>query len=345
MSEGSAGIHSALRVHRLALRRMLSVSSRAAGREHGRVTSIDELRSYILTTEQLISHGHSTQSLGREVASGALVRLHPGFYVKAAARDLDRTGRHLLTMLAADSAMADSVFTHWSAAMVHGLPDWGLPLRTVSVSRYGHAQRSRSTRLTRHDLCPLASDEIVAVDGVSVTSADRTIIDIARTCGREPSVAVADAGLNAGIVTEVSLRDALDRASGRSGIRRARSAIGLTDGSSESVAETRSRLCFAEYGLPEPETQVDIFDRDGRFIGRVDFLWREFGVIGECDGLGKYFDGADTMETRRRLGLEKDRDALLTALGYRVLHWRWADFERPWSLAQRVRRVLHAAAA
>lgn len=309
------------------------------------MTSIDELRSYILTTDQLIARGHSTQSMARAVAAGGLVRLRPGFYVEGHARDLARRERHLLTILATDAAMDGPVFTHWSAAMIHELPDWGLPLRRVSVSRQGHAQRSRSTRLVRHDLCPLAPDEIVVVDGLSVASVDRSIVDIARICDLASGVAVADAGLNGKLVTDVSLREALERAAGRTGVKRARTAMGMTDGNSESVAETRSRLYFSEYGLPEPLTQVEIVDAEGRFIGRVDFLWPELGVIGECDGFGKYFDGADEVETRRRLGAEKDRDALLTALGYHVIHWRWADFERPWLLMQRLRSVLHAAAA
>lgn len=309
------------------------------------MTSLDELRPRILTTERLVCGGHSTQSLGRAVAVGRLVRLRPGFFVEENARELDRADRHLLSVLATDAALDGPVFTHWSAAVIHGLPDWGLPLRKVAVSRHGHAQRSRSTNLLRHDLCPIDPDEIVTIDGISVTSAERTIIDIARACDPVPGVTVADAGLHQKVVSAVSLQDALERASGRTGVKRARIAIGMTDGASESVAETRSRLYFSEYGLPEPETQVEIFDDDGRFIGRVDFLWREFGVIGECDGFGKYFDGADEVETRRRLGAEKDRDALLAALGYRVIHWRWADFERPWSLIQRIRAIMEAAAA
>lgn len=87
-------------------------------------------------------------------------------------------------------------------------------------------------------------------------------------------------------------------------MRRARIEFGMTDRKSESIAETRSRLYFGEYGLPKPDTQVEIFGDSGRFTGRVDFLWRELGVIGECDGFGKYFDGADEVETRRRLGVE-----------------------------------------
>ncbi len=311
----------------------------------GRMTCIDELRSYISTTEQLIGRGFSSQSLERAVTAGSLVRLRPGYYVESRARQLDRADRHLLSVLATDAALDGPVFTHWSAAMLHGLPDWGLPLRTTSVSRHGIAQRSRNTRLLRHDLCPVAPDEIVDVSGIAVTSVERTVIDLARACDEITGVVVADAGLNGELVTETSLRDALDRAAGRHGITRARRTLEKTDPRSESVAETRSRLIFAEYGLPEPETQVEIFDQSGRHVGRVDFLWPELGVIGECDGFGKYFDGVDEAETRRRLAAEKDRDALLTALGYRVIHWRWADLEKPWLLAQRIREVLHAARA
>ncbi|MCD2263701.1 hypothetical protein K3888_13425 [Dietzia aurantiaca] len=59
------------------------------------------------------------------------------------------------------------------------------------------------------------------------------------------------------------------------------------------------------HGVPEPETKVDVLDGEGSFIGRVDFLRREFGVIGECDGSGKYLDGADAAEARRRRGAEQ----------------------------------------
>jgi very-short-patch-repair endonuclease len=129
------------------------------------------------------------------------------------------------------------------------------------------------------------------------------------------------------------------------GIKKARAAMALVDHRSESVAESRSRLTFIDHGLPAPETQQNIFDTHGNRIARVDFLWRQYGVIGECDGFGKYFDGADESELRRRLAREKDRDAELLALGYRVLHWRWADIEQPRLLAERVRRVLHPTAA
>lgn len=211
--------------------------------------------------------------------------------------------------------------------------------------RPGQPRRSQTSKLMRRDFGRLEHDEISLVEGLRVTSPARTAVDIARTCDLVPAVAVADAALHGKWTSEWSIDLALDRARGRTGIGTARQVMARADGSSESVAETRSRLIFADFGLPEPERQVDIFDDDGVLVGRVDFLWREFGVIGECDGFGKYLDDAGHAEIRRRLGAEKDRDAALMALGYRVFHWRWADLGRPWLLAHRVRNVLRMAAA
>lgn len=307
------------------------------------MTGIDELRSRLLTTDQLLARGNSPQALSRAVTSGSMVRLRPGFYVDASARDLCRDDRHLLMVLAADRCLTEPVFTHWSAALVLGLPPWGLPLGTVSVSRNGHAQRSRRTRLMRHDASAVGADEIVDVSGLRVTGPGRTVVDIARLCGRDASVSVADAAVHGDLATPTSLDCALARAAGRNGITKARYALSLVDGRSESVAETLSRLTFSDHGLPSPSTQENIFDTHGNRIARVDFFWREHRVIGECDGFGKYFDGNDPAEIRRRLAREKDRDAELIALGYRVIHWCWADLEQPWLLAERIRRVLTAA--
>ena len=81
--------------------------------------------------------------------------------------------------------------------------------------------------------------------------------------------------------------------------------MSLVDDKSESVAETLSRLTFLDFGLPTPETQVEIFNEHGAEIARVDFLWPEYGVIGECDGFGKYFDGLSPAETREKLAKER----------------------------------------
>lgn len=309
------------------------------------MAEISELRSLLITTTQLLADGMTPQRVSRAVSSRELVRLRPGFYVEGSARGLPREDKHLLNILAADAALGSPVFSHASAALVHGLPSWGLPLAKVTVSANSRNPRTHTTRVMKHHSVVLPEDEVTCIGGLRVSSAARTVGDLARTVGRDASVAVADAALIRKLVVPGSLERVLDQSAGLAGVRKARAAMALVDGRSESVAETRSRLTFIDQGLPTPETQVNIFDTHGSRVARVDFLWREFGVIGECDGFGKYFDGADSAELRRRLGREKDRDAELLALGYRVLHWRWADLEQPRFLAERVRRVLYPVAA
>lgn len=309
------------------------------------MAEISELRSLLITTTQLLADGMTPQRVSRAVSSRELVRLRPGFYVEGSARGLPREDKHLLNILAADAALGSPVFSHASAALVHGLPSWGLPLAKVTVSANSRNPRTHTTRVMKHHSVVLREDEVTCIGGLRVTSAARTVGDLARTVGRDASVAVADAALIRKLVVPGSLERVLDQSAGLAGVRKARAAMALVDGRSESVAETRSRLTFIDQGLPTPETQVNIFDTHGSRVARVDFLWREFGVIGECDGFGKYFDGADSAELRRRLGREKDRDAELLALGYRVLHWRWADLEQPRLLAERIRRVLYEVAA
>ena len=87
-----------------------------------------------------------------------------------------------------------AVASHVSAAVLHGLPTWGLRLDRVHVTFARRSGGRRDERLYVHT-APLEPDEIVVIDGVLVTTAARAVVDIVRTVGFEPAVAVADAAL------------------------------------------------------------------------------------------------------------------------------------------------------
>jgi hypothetical protein len=90
--------------------------------------------------------------------------------------------------------------------------------------------------------------------------------------------------------------------------------VGFADGRNESPLESISRLGMVAAGLPAPEPQVEIWI-DGRFAGRVDFYWDEFGVIGEADGWEKY--GSDWAKFRA----QKRRDERFERAGAVVVRW------------------------
>ena len=302
----------------------------------------ENLQALLLTTDQLLCRGLSGQAIRRAVSAGDLIRIRPGFYVDNHARALGRSDRHMLSILAANAALDAPVFSHSSAAIIHGLPDWGLSLGRLSLAEEGTTTRTRSTRQAKFHSVRNLSEHVTSVNGILVTTPERTITDIALSSRRDASVTVADAALKRTLITKDELANSLEKSAGRHGIRRARYSMSLVDEKSESVAETLSRLTFLDFDIPKPETQVEVFNDRGVLVARADFLWREFGVIGECDGFGKYFNGRSPIETRQELAKEKDRDAELMALGHRVVHWRWHDIEEPIRLATRIRRVLFA---
>ena len=99
----------------------------------------------------------------------------------------------------------------------------------------------------------------------------------------------------------------------------------LADGLAESPGESWARVIFGLLGLPKVEPQVVIRDRQGHFVGRVDFLFRAQRTIVEFDGLVKYA-GADG---RQGLIDEKRREDALRSLGYQVVRLTWRDLHDP----------------
>jgi hypothetical protein len=92
-------------------------------------------------------------------------------------------------------------------------------------------------------------------------------------------------------------------------------ALFLADGRRESPLESRSFVFFNDAGLRVLSRRRGSRTRTDSSLRRVDALWRNHRVIGECDGAVKYdIDAAPTM-----LLAEKRRQELLEDLGYIVV--------------------------
>lgn len=157
--------------------------------------------------------------------------------------------------------------------------------------------RASFVRKHRHDL---PDSQIVMQHGFRVTSAERTIIDLACTERFEVALACADAYLRRLTRTERSVdlnwlrawRDAVlawaDDHPGYRGVRAVRALAHLADPLSDSPLESVSRLRFHQLGI-EVEQQAQVTLPNGRRYF-LDFLLREQGYFGECDGNVKYLD-------------------------------------------------------
>jgi hypothetical protein len=132
-------------------------------------------------------------------------------------------------------------------------------------------------------------------------------------------VAAADSALRKSKTTKQEIGAVLEAWERWPGVIQARRVLDFSDERSESVLESCARVVFDEHGLPVPELQVELGAE--RFAGRVDFYWREFLTVAEADGEVKY-------DTPARSVAQLERDQLLRAAGFRVVHFTWQQLFR-----------------
>lgn len=276
--------------------------------------------------------------------TGTLTAVQPGAYVVGTPPDAV-VAQHALRLRATLERLSDgAVASHVSAAVLHGLPTWGMSLERVHVSRDRHRSGGRVGRRIHVHSVPLNADEVVAVGGTVVTSAARTVVDLARSIPVEQAVVVADAVLALGLADRAELQDAVQRATRWRGSPAAHRVIAFADGRSESVGESRSRVAIRRADLPAPVPQWEVRAADGRLLGRVDFGWPDLATVGEFDGRVKY---SRLLRPGQQPGdvvfAEKLREDELRSEGLGFVRWTWADLNHFAPVAERLRRTFRTA--
>jgi hypothetical protein len=286
-----------------------------------------------------VHEGWSDDELGRLVRSGELTRLRRGAYVNALL-PADPAERHRLLVHATLAGLRlSAVVSHQSAAVLHGLPLWDVPLDRVHVTRRPPASNDTG-RVLRCHVARLRDDEIVEVDGLAVTSLARTALDLARSLPHEAAVVALDAALRQGRLDRDVLRARLFDLAGTPGSRAAARAVEFADGRSESVGESRSRVVLHRWGVGPSSLQFEVRREGGLLVARTDFAWEEHGLVGEVDGRVKYGrllrPGQDRGDA---VFEEKRREDAVREEGLGVTRWVWADLAAGHRLAARVRRA------
>lgn len=221
-----------------------------------------------------------------------------------------------------------------SAAWLHGFSRLGRSPERVRLYRQkGPPWRDADVAILT---CGLPEAHVTEVTGVPCTTGARTVVDLARWVSVRGGVVVADSAMRLGIERH-QLESVAQDCARWPGIRKARDVIAFADPRSASALESVSRVVFREMGLPAPEPQVTVvWDELGNPRIVVDFLWPEFGVVGEADGLIKYDEELDPRKVSLRA--EKLRQEEIEALGYVVVRWTWDDiWRRPEWVAMRLR--------
>lgn len=227
--------------------------------------------------------------------------------------------------------------SHQSALALHGISLWGLPVQTVQVtSAVTRSRRDPTLRIHRLR----EGIEHTEVEGVPCVAVAVALVQVALSESTTAAVVSLDHALKTRRCRIEQVEAAGDRLA-RGPLQRARlrAVIDASDAKCESVGESRTRMLLRELDL-DLRSQVRISDRDGNFVGRVDFLVGDLLVI-EFDGLVKY-EGA---EGKQALAREKAREERLTGLGCIVIRLVWADLEHPERVEARVQEALMRLAA
>jgi very-short-patch-repair endonuclease len=223
-----------------------------------------------------------------------------------------------------------SVFSHHTAAALHGFGV--LTSTTVHVTVPAGTPVPQRRGITAHESA-LPRDDAVEVLGLPCLPPARCAVELARSQPRMDGLAVLDAALRAGVVTDDELFSEVLRHDRLRGVRRARELLPLADPLAECRQETGVRLLLHDANLPRPRLQLVVADEWG-----VERYWLDLGY--EEEQVGIEYDGASHLD-RRRIRSDRQRHNWLAQNGWRMRYFTDDDlYRRPEALVQMVRATL-----
>ena len=299
----------------------------------------EQWRDDFVLSRELPTPGERTRFFCR-VRKGDFVAVIRGVYVRANVwQQLDRHARYRARVKAAAVlAEVPLVLSGQSAAAMWRLPwvgEWPTHIHVLVPNASGG--RSNSV-LVRHTLG--IPDGLVDIDGLTVTSIERTVIDVARASSFGQAVAVADAalrrtdhpqeGVPRTFLTSADLGRELDLVPLRQGFVKAQRVVNFADGAADRPGESMSRVSMSLAGLPAPQLQAKIAGASGK-IWTVDFWWPDVNLIGEFDGQYKYTDPEFLRGRTPEQAVidEKNREDDLRAAGHGMSRWGWTTAISP----------------
>lgn len=297
---------------------------------------IEEKTGLVLVRDR-VRRNQDDRPLRRDRDAGSLLRVRRGAYTDAESwGSLTSSERYCTRVLAVvGTRRRMPVVGYDSAAALWGYPRFGSwPSVVHVIVEMSSAVRSKNGVFVHRDR--LDNLDVVELDGVLVTSPERTLTDLARTAPFRDSVSAIDRALHrtrsaaATRTTSAALLATLDATSSPRGRRLAANAIAFADGRADNPAESASRVEIFELGFPAPDLQRQHVNPRGGFY-YTDFEWPEYAIIGESDGQGKYLkqEYLGTMTPGEAVYEEKIREDHLRAEGNAFARWGYPDVVDP----------------
>tara|TARA_Y100000814_G_scaffold43631_1_gene27277 strand:+ start:5413 stop:6264 length:852 start_codon:yes stop_codon:yes gene_type:complete len=262
------------------------------------------MRGGLAATHELLRAGATAHSLRAAVEAGLLIRVRQGWYA----------------LPSTPPALQSAVRVGGRATCVTAARDlglWVVDTPAVHVRILAHDARLREPGNARQRLPP--GDPSVCGHWGERGSGTRfrlnapdALSDMIRCQHPERTVAAAESALRVGLLTKREWERLVACAP-----QRLRWLLDDADPRTESIIESITRFRLRRLGY-DPQPQVEIPG-----VGRVDLVIGR--VVIELDGW-EHHQSRDAFENDRR------RDALLAALGYRVLRFSYRAVMRNWAV-------------
>jgi hypothetical protein len=215
-------------------------------------------------------------------------------------------GRLIAAVLASGEG---AVLSHRSATALWGI--WGSGAGDVHVTV---PRKTRSQRSIHRHFGALPVDEVTIRDGIPVTSAARSVLDLAADKGEAAAESALREMEYLGIYGPVSIPTLLVRHPHHKGTPLVRTCLArLRDDPGGRIRSPLEELFLPfldAHHIPRPRLNPLLSIGDERF--QVDCLWPDARLIGELDGFASH-------GTQRAMRADRKRDRQLLAANYRVV--------------------------
>lgn len=245
--------------------------------------------------------------------------------------DWQRRGQALLLALGEPAWLS-----HSTAAFLHGLRGSAPALPVEATVPYGRSVRLDGTTWTHvHRTRVYEGDGATEINGLRVTSVERTLLDMASTGATGWSAdCVADA-LRRNLTTISDLYRTIETAGRVAGRHRLRRVVAVLDPAitrARSQPEWSIRDAIVEAGLPAPILNHVIATPDGdRF--EIDLAWPKFR-------LGYEYDSDEYHSTPSELRRDRVRHRRIVQLGWDLRHLSSSDLRSTGQLVGEIRDAL-----
>jgi very-short-patch-repair endonuclease len=281
-------------------------------------------QSGLFTRQQALASGYSSYQVRQRLRSGQWHQVLGGVLTAHAVGPT-----HGLRDRAALLAIDGAALAGPSAARRHGIATPDHHTYVAVDADYHH--NLPGVRLLRGRV---SDSDLTTINGVLLTSRDRTVVDCLRVLAEREAVEFLEHSLQAGWITPDALADRVHRFAGQHGAKRLAHLSRIAGSGAHSAAERVALAVLRRARLSGWQANVAIHDELG-LVGVGDVVFEEERLVLEIDGRA-YHVTPDTFQRDRQ------RQNRLVAAGWNVLRFTWHDLtQRPDYVVATIRTMLN----